>query len=247
MGDHLSSSNKNDPVSHLTWPDGVKASRPREMWFSLLGKLPPRLTLREAARALKEPYASVSFWCKKFRYPFEAVKRGRKTTIDWDAVDWARKNCDLARELGVSGERVRQVRLARDLPPTQKHSGNGNTFRDFVRAHRRRLNRMSIRQMIAECGAAISTATAHTVLKKAGIRLRPHMIPWGQVNWELGDVELAQIWCTDVPYVARVRRKKLGERPHWDGDAQGNLDDPAHERAVAQEREKARKHGRRNS
>jgi hypothetical protein len=117
-------------------------------------------------KRLGVPYASVAFWARRFNYPFTRLRRGRKSPIDWDKVDWSQKNSQLARALKVSGERVRQVRLERKLPPTPRFTDGGMVFRRYVRTHRRKIGQMSIREMITESGAEISTATAHSILKQ---------------------------------------------------------------------------------
>ena len=139
-------------ASVLDWPPGLRPTTLRQAWFDRFRTLEAGLSLKQVAERLSEPYASAAFWAKCFNYPFTKLARGRKSNIDWDNVDWSLKNCELARQLGVTGERVRQIRLARNLPPTQRHSDGGKQFRAFVAANRRRLHRWSIRQMIVESG-----------------------------------------------------------------------------------------------
>jgi hypothetical protein len=118
------------------------------------------------SQKLDAPYASIAFWAKMLGYAFEPQRRGRKSTIDWDRADWSLRNSDIARQLGVSGERVRQVRLARNLSPTPRLSDGAVRFRDFLRKNRRRLGKWSLREMLAASGAEISIATAHSILKR---------------------------------------------------------------------------------
>jgi hypothetical protein len=138
----------------------------RQQWHQRFAALPPGLSLRDVASRLDQPYASVAFWAKLMKYPFAPQRRGRKSDIDWDRVDWSRRNCDIARDLGVSGERVRQIRVARQIPPTPRLSEPGRHFRDFLHENRRRLDHWSLREMIARSGATISIGTAHSILKQ---------------------------------------------------------------------------------
>jgi hypothetical protein len=149
----------------------MKQTAVRMEWHRRLAGLPDGLSLREMSERLGQAYASVAFWAKLMRYGFVPQRRGRKSTIDWDSADWSKRNCDIARQFGVSGERVRQIRQARNLPPTPRLSNGGILFRQFLRRNRRRLDKWSIRQMIAESGAAISIGTAHFILKQ--FRERP--------------------------------------------------------------------------
>lgn len=157
---------KKNSAKGLAWPVRLGRTEVRRKWHRRLSELPSGLSLREMVKCLGEPYASIAFWARQFNYPFTKLRRGRKSPIDWDRVDWSLKNSELARKLNVSGERVRQVRLERRLPPTPRFTNGGMAFRQYVRTHRRRLGQMSIREMIAESGAEISTATAHSILKK---------------------------------------------------------------------------------
>ena len=226
-------------TSVLDWPSGLRPTTLRQAWFVRFQTLEAGLSLKQVAERLAEPYASAAFWAKCFNYPFTKLARGRKSHIDWNTVDWSLKNCELARQLGVTGERVRQIRLARNLPPTQRHSDGGKQFRAFVAANRRRLHRWSIRQMIVESGATISTATAHTILKKTNVRLRQHFIPWEHVNWGLPDRDLAKAWHTTSTYVCKVRAAMNVGGPQWIGTPMSNDRDPAFRRLLAREVKKA--------
>ena len=45
-------------------------------------------------------------------------KPGTNLRFDWAGVDWGLRDADIARNLGVSRERVRQVRKEKGLPPS---------------------------------------------------------------------------------------------------------------------------------
>jgi hypothetical protein len=113
---------KSSRDTELPWPLGLRATAMRQRWYERFRALPMELSLRQIAERLDEPYASIAFWAKLLRYPYVPQRRGRKTEVDWDDVDWSARNCDIARRLGVTGERVRQVRAARNIPPTPRMS-----------------------------------------------------------------------------------------------------------------------------
>ena len=158
--------------SALPWPANLRPTPVRKAWHERLSQLPPGLPLREMCKKFGEPYASIAFWARRFDYPFTKLRRGRKSSVNWSKVDWRLKNSQIARQLNVSGERVRQVRLERKLPPTPRFTDGGVAFRAYVRKHRKQLENMSIREMIAASGADISTATAHFILKKSRMKAR---------------------------------------------------------------------------
>ena len=153
-------------TTKFSWPRHLRPTALRLQWHARFAALPLGLSLQELSRRLDQPYASVAFWAKTMEYPFVLLRRGRKSSIDWDRADWSLRNCDLARQLGVSGERVRQIRLARHQPATLRLTDGGRKFRQFVRTNRRTLDRWSIREMIALSGAEISIGTAHSLLKQ---------------------------------------------------------------------------------
>lgn len=231
-------------VESTTWPEGLRPTRLRKLWFARFEALEPGLTLRQLAERMTQHYASVAFWAKCFKYSFSRLQRGRKSLIDWNSADWSLKNCELARHFGVSGERVRQIRQARNLPPAQKQSDGGRMFREYIASHRRQLHKLSIRRMIANSGAEISTATAYEILKNCGIKLRSHVIPWEQINWALSDGDLASTWGTHRGYVARMRVRFGGGQPRWNGEVRNAAKEKACQKAIDAERAKAQGHRR---
>jgi hypothetical protein len=93
--------------------------------------------------------------------------------------------------------------------------------------------------MIVDSGAGISTATAYEILKKEGIKLRSHVIPWAKVNWQLPDRDLAATWSTHTAYVARMRVRFGGGTPRWNGEAFTPAQQKSYPKAIAAERDKA--------
>jgi len=82
-----------------------------------LAALPPGLKLAEMAQRLGEAYASVQRWAAFFGYRIRDGRTERQSRVDWSRVRWELPNVVLAQQLGVSRERVRQVRneLARKM------------------------------------------------------------------------------------------------------------------------------------
>src|SRR5438105_5867967 len=73
----------------LPWPSGLRATAVRRKWHQRLSDSPPGLSLKELVKRLAQPYASVAFWARRFKYPYTKLRRGRKTHIDWDHADWS--------------------------------------------------------------------------------------------------------------------------------------------------------------
>src|SRR5258708_757959 len=102
----------------LTWPAGLKHTQNRDRWYERFAALQPGLNLQEIVEQLQETYASVYRWADLFSYPFPDLRRlGRVAADDWERIDWQLRDAEIARDLGVSRERVRQVRAARGIGP----------------------------------------------------------------------------------------------------------------------------------
>jgi hypothetical protein len=106
----------------LTWPAGLVETPVRRAWFDRLRKLPPGLDADAVAQRFGSNYRAVLRWAHVFGYEFR--DRRRHTAPEkWSMVDWSQTDAHIARELGVSRERVRQVRLERSLPPSTRSHG----------------------------------------------------------------------------------------------------------------------------
>lgn len=90
------------------------------MWFERFEQIEPGSDLETLARRFNTNYRVMHRWASLFGYPF-TDRRCQVAPEDWDRVDWSLSDSEIARQLGISRERVRQVRAARGLPP----SGHG--------------------------------------------------------------------------------------------------------------------------
>jgi hypothetical protein len=91
----------------------------QQRWFDRLSSLEPGLRLSEVAARLGEPYATVQRWASFFGYPIRDGRGDRLARVDWSRVNWRKSNVAIAGELGVTRERVRQVR-AGNFKPSSK-------------------------------------------------------------------------------------------------------------------------------
>jgi len=126
---------KPDPAAYIEvhstgpvrWPPGLSRTPARLLWFGRLSALPPGLDLASLARAFRAAKPTVHKWAHLFDYPLNDSRRRAGPRERWDAVDWTQRDSEIARELGVSRERVRQVRQSRGLPP--RRAGKSRTRR----------------------------------------------------------------------------------------------------------------------
>lgn len=94
-----------------------------DTWKATIRSLPPGLSLTQAAQHLDKPFGSVRHWIMRLGYKFtdgrslcwpESRKR-KCRTLDPAQVDWSQTNIAIAKQFGVSRERVRQIRQAMNI------------------------------------------------------------------------------------------------------------------------------------
>ena len=137
----------------------------------------------------------------------------------WDAVDWSLTNREIARELGVSHQRIAQVRFRRGEQPS---SGSHDTRR------KRRVVEMAKTLPVSEIARrlGVSRQAVYSLLARAGVKAvnarggsRPDAwkYPWDDVDW-VGkyDSQIARELGCAGPVVSQAR-KRLGKPAGPDG------------------------------
>jgi len=89
-----------------------------QRWHDIIQRLPPGLSLSQAARRLRRKYSATRHWLLRLDYPFTdgrqaswtPARHRRTRSFNWEQADWSKPNVLLARQHGVSRERIRQVR-----------------------------------------------------------------------------------------------------------------------------------------
>lgn len=222
----------------IHWPSSLKRTGTRDRWFERFEKLKPGLSLQEVARLLGETYASVYRWAEVFEYPFPDLRRrGRVNAGEWEKVDWSQRDADIARKLGVSRERVRQVRAARGVGPSA-HRADVQRFARWSRSRREKLHGVPVADALRLFGGGLSHQVARRVLRAAGVRPHDPGSRWRDVDWRLPNRDLARIWTTSPKYVANIRaRLKVGPAL-WDS-IRGKVAEPRYRQAFSAEQRKA--------
>ena len=83
----------------------------RQIRLAQIQKLPPNLTVAQVARRLKVSVTTARAWTRKIGYVpriEHALQKVRSEQLQ--KVDWSMPNCQIALLLGLSRERVRQIR-----------------------------------------------------------------------------------------------------------------------------------------
>lgn len=224
-------------------PTGAKAWRTREKltarqrrWHELLASVEPGLQLAELAARLKQPYATVQRWAAFFAYPIRDARRERAARVDWQNVDWRKANVQIAAELGMSRERVRQVRAAAGAAPAEPPA---QRFYAFVVAHCEQMRGQPVRAVIKASGVAVCYEVARQALRRAGIGPFKRADGSARLDWRLPNRDLARIHHRTIQQIANLRFRTSAGPAKWDLRGGRALKDAAYRAALEKETRRA--------
>ncbi len=101
-------------------PSAQRASKYAAL-LARIKSLPPDLSVSQVAKILRLSYARAHPLIRKAGYQFRTWYLFQKVAShQWDETDWSLSDAQIARDLGVSRERVRQVRQHRGIPKTPR-------------------------------------------------------------------------------------------------------------------------------
>jgi hypothetical protein len=215
----------------------VRPTAIRRRWFEKLRPLPAGLDLEELSGRLRQPYHTVYRWAQFFRYPFPDRRSWKPSVVDWTKADWTQRDADIARTLGVSRERVRQIRQKNGIP---RASTSIRRFEKFVAEHAEKLAKMTVQQAVEESGESLCLSAGRRVLRLAGItaaRRTEHR----KLDWRLPNRDLAAIWGLSGHYVATLRLRLNVGPAKWDIRGGATIDDPAYRKLLKSERVNVRR------
>lgn len=184
------------------------------------------------AKELKIPYSSVRQARIKLNKPFPS-KDSYNRVIDKDkleAVDWVfTKNIDIARQLGCSRERIRQLRHELQKPACLvKGLGDNNTacFKWIVQ-HQAELEGRTRREISElfhkEYPSILLRPEVYNVIRLTGIRISLERekyrqnsgIEWGNVNFNLPNIVLKMIYKIPQYRLANERNRYFKAKSSW--------------------------------
>lgn len=94
----------------------------RKEWTELFVGQPPGLSVAELARRFKLCPQNVGYWAKKLGYTSVDGRKNPNPTkfasmrkCNLAAIDWSKPNCEIAKEHGISRQRVHQLRKRQPL------------------------------------------------------------------------------------------------------------------------------------
>jgi hypothetical protein len=167
----------------------------------------------------------------------------------WSKVDWSKQNCELADEMGLSGERIRQIRQQLGAPNATHQNRKRNTRQalQWAKGNLDELKGLSPSELRRKYGLSIKWRSGPLYLfLKPFLRDSKSMLPWDRMNFRLPNRYVARIWRLPPNLVSRHRLNKLRWSPTWrcktgTGGIQfnGRAQVQAYHRAVKAEKRKA--------
>jgi hypothetical protein len=164
-------------------------------------------------------YLTARKYAGLFNYPF----RHANCQIDWDTVDWTLRDRDIAEQVGVSRERVRQIRKKLNKPesPDKWESSIRIKLKKFILENRDTLIGLPLREVIRRSELKATPYIAGEIMKELEIPVRqpgcPSSYPWETMNWDLPNSDIAKAWgITNVQGIANKRFALKKGSSKWD-------------------------------
>lgn len=168
-----------------------------------------------------------------------------------DAADWVNStDVMLARQWGVSRERVRQFRLEQQKPACRFEHMEEETIKAllWLEEHRAEIEGKHFTEAAKLIPGEFGMARRHRLLDLSGIPLDRQRSSVGRnqrYNFALSNLWLAKIWVVKHNQIGSLRSRYLLGKPKWQahGFARKYASDPAFREAVKLEIEKAKQAG----
>lgn len=164
---------------------------------------------------------------RRFSKPFPTVNAYNTilTGEKWDSVDWAQtKDVDIARQFGVTRERIRQLRAQLGKPDCMV-KGLGSKAIEvlrWVRENRESLNGKSMREvseLVPHTGMVRSQV--YELLHRTDVVFGPDVrktykgFNWDVLNWKLPNIVLGLIYGFPEYRIAITRNQRYKVYPDW--------------------------------
>ena len=175
----------------------------------------------------------------------------------WRSWDWSKQHVELARETGLSRERIRQIRQLLGAPKSPHHGSYSASRRQNTLAlqwaadNLDRLKGLSGEEVRRKYGFP-RHLHVYEFLRAKGVLRNGNLIRkyrWGQMNFELPNGVLQRIWKLPLYRATTYRSRKRLPAPKWSlvgglGALQRRGELRAYNRAVQAEERKAARYYR---
>jgi len=180
------------------------------------------------------------------------IARRKAFVAKWSKLDWSKQDYELADEMNLSRERIRQIREELGAPKATRHRWRRKTAQAFLWANDKldQLKGMSATEVERKYKLSRHwrQGPKHRFLEpflRDGRINRKH--PWNLMNFSLPSQDLERIWRLPRNVASNNRRLKQIRPPRWSfqgGNQQfcGRTRFQAYHRAVKAEERKAARH-----
>jgi transposase len=154
---------------------GPRQKRRRAKRKRLLSLLRQGIPLRQAAQRAGLRHKAALAWCQLAKVLPVHPKPFRRQA-HWERLDWSKRDADLAREEGLSRERIRQIRAKLGRMPSLPFSvvcAARQSVRDFTtwaESHRDEIATQTIRQLATRFNLKLNIVRHH--LLRLGLEFR---------------------------------------------------------------------------
>ena len=142
----------------------------------------------------------------------------------------------IARRLGVSRERARQVRRATGAGPCAERAVVED-FADFVQANLKQVQGLRVATAVSLSGVPVPWNVARRVLRSAGVAPYRPAQKWADLDWRLPNRDLAALCNLDPRRVAGIRAYLNVGPALWNASGGRSIEDPAYAVALGRAQE----------
>ena len=144
--------------------------------------------------------------------------RHRASLAKWSKVDWSKQNCELVDEMGLSRERIRQIRQQVGAPkPTPGHPRMHKSAQalQWAKENLEKLKGLSRAELERKYGLSRWQGSAVSQFLKPFLRNGRRKHRWDLMNFRLPNQDLERIWRLPYNMVGPHRVLKQLQRPTW--------------------------------
>jgi hypothetical protein len=136
----------------------------------------------------------------------------------WSKVDWSKQNCELADEMGLSRERIRQIRQEVGASkPTHLHRRIRKSAQalQWAKDNLEKLRGLSLAELGRKYGLSRGQGSAVYQFLKPFLRDGRRKHPWDLMNFRLPNRDLERIWRLPFNMAGPHRVRKQLQQPKW--------------------------------
>jgi hypothetical protein len=228
---------------------------PRQKKFKQMAALDWNKLDADLARELRSPPSCMHYWRIKLNKPESSgtsdymSRRKAAQRAVWNSWDWQKNDSTIAKELKLSRERVRQIRLTLGKPASAQKGVRDSQVDKTLLPHVDELKSMMPSEAANKFGFCFITITKfcrrHGIKMINGVQRKIELAVMHRCNWRLPSRTLSGIWGRPLQSFAAFRNSRklrkpaynLRRAPNWSDETRTLFDiDIQRERAAVRAR-----------